>query len=80
MRPPCGAPRLLIPDPLRERKRFRPTGFADCLAYLTEDLRIDEGQLLGLDLQALKEVGSRFGSRKVSRVVGCVEKMRRAEG
>jgi predicted transcriptional regulator of viral defense system len=61
-------------------KRFHPSGFADCLAYLTEDLRIDESHLLALDLQALRDIGSRFGSRKVSRIVGCVEKMRRAEG
>jgi len=62
-------------DKVWSDRRFQRSSLAVTRTYLTEDLRIEEDQLRGLDRNAIRQVSVRFNSAKIACVAGCIEKI-----
>jgi hypothetical protein len=57
-------------------RRFHAESLADCQVYLTEDLRINEGDLFALAPKTLGELATHYTSAKISRIVRAIERLR----
>ncbi len=59
-------------------KRFKPTRMDDYGAYLFDDLRIDQQQLIGLDPSLLGTIAAAFSSRKIDILVRFIHQVSRS--
>lgn len=72
------SPGKALADKLRETRGLAIRTQKEMLQYLTDDLRIDDVALAGLDAAELDEVAKAYRSRKVRVLAGLVRRLARA--
>ena len=74
-------PGKALADKLRETRGLAIRTQSELRRYLTEDLRLDDSALAGLDVDELEQVAEGYGSRKVRVLAALVRRLaRRAKG
>lgn len=59
-------------------RRFKPGRKADFSAYLTDDLRIEQSRLAGLDTVLLAQIAGAYRSRKITMLVRALQSIKRS--
>jgi len=73
-------PEKALADKLRQGRGLGLRSQKECLAYLVEDLRIDETALRNLDAGLLDELSQTYRSPRVTLLAGVVRRLRRRKG
>lgn len=73
-------PEKALADKLREGRGLGLRTQKDCLAYLVEDLRIEEAALRGLDAGLLAELSRHYRSQRVALLADLVRRLARNKG
>jgi predicted transcriptional regulator of viral defense system len=68
-------PEKALADKVWADKRFSGRRVSDYRAYLSDDLRIDEDALRGLDRSRLKLAAEAYSSPKIDNLVRCLERL-----
>jgi predicted transcriptional regulator of viral defense system len=68
-------PEKALADKVWADKRFSGRRISDYKAYLSDDLRIDEDALRGLDFPRLKIAADAYASPKIDNLIRCVERL-----
>ena len=74
------APEKALADKLRQERGLGMRSQKECLAYLVEDLRIEEAVLGDLNSELLDELSKSYGSQRVSQLAGLVRRLARRRG
>jgi len=74
------APEKALADKLRKGRGLGLRTQKECLAYLVEDLRIEEAALRELDAGLLDELSQAYGSPRVALLAGLVRRLARRKG
>lgn len=74
------APEKALADKLRQGRGLGLRTQKECLAYLVEDLRIEEAALRELDAGLLDELSQTYGSSRVALLAGMVRRLARRKG
>jgi len=74
------APEKALADKLRQGRGLGLRTQKECLAYLVEDLRIEEAALRELDAGLLDELSQTYGSSRVALLAGLVRRLARRKG
>jgi len=71
------SPEKALVDKVWTDKRFSPANLKDFDAYLFEDLRLDEEQVVALNREQLGVICGAFASRKINMLARCLARHRR---